>query len=125
MSKLTPTFGTDWTDRVDYLTDPVKSTVRLKTPRARRFDLLPCASLVLRLFTSIPRMTHVRAGLRTRGEYWDEIDWVRHTARTQLHVKIPPELWAEDRARLAAKLAGDSGNDFKEERKKALRWTKR
>ena len=56
---------------------------------------------------------------------WHQIDWVRYTARTQLHVKIPPELWAEDRARLAAKLAGDSGNDFKEERKKALRWTKR
>ena len=56
---------------------------------------------------------------------WHQIEWVRHTTRTQLHVKIPPELWAEDRARLAAKLAGDSGNDFKEERKKALRWTKR
>ena len=46
---------------------------------------------------------------------WYQIQWVRHQARYTLHVVIPPELWAEDKARLAARMTNDQppygGND--------------
>lgn len=57
---------------------------------------------------------------------WWKIEWVRETARDILHTTIPPELWAEDKARLAAKLATAkySVHDWKE-RERALRWARR
>ena len=56
---------------------------------------------------------------------WAQIDWVRRAARYDLHVTLPPELWAEDKARLAAKIAADTDIRFPEEKEKALRWTRR
>ena len=61
---------------------------------------------------------------------WYQIQWVRHQARYTLHVVIPPELWAEDKARLAARMTNDQppygGNDpYEEERTRALRWARR
>lgn len=56
---------------------------------------------------------------------WHQIKWARHMA-IALHVKIPPHLWNEDRARLAAKLvAATSDIRHPEEKEKALRWTRR
>lgn len=56
---------------------------------------------------------------------WAQITWVRSQARS-LHVTIPPNLWAEDRARLAARLVA-SANDIRypKEKLRALRWTRR
>ena len=56
---------------------------------------------------------------------WKQVQWVRFTARHRLHVTIPPKLWAEDKARLAAKIAATTDIRFEEERKRALRWTRR
>jgi hypothetical protein len=57
---------------------------------------------------------------------WWKIKWVRETARDVLHTTIPTDLWAEDKARLAAKLtnAPYSVHDY-EEREAALRWARR
>jgi hypothetical protein len=57
---------------------------------------------------------------------WWKIQWVRETARDVLHTTIPSEYWAEDKARLAAKLvnAPYSVNDY-QAREAALRWARR
>lgn len=56
---------------------------------------------------------------------WAQICWVRGAARYDLHVTIPPELWAEDKARLAAKIAASTDIHFPDEKERALRWTRR
>lgn len=55
---------------------------------------------------------------------WDRTKWVRQTASETLHVTIPAELWAEDKARLAARLT-DVDITRDREAKRALRWTQR
>lgn len=55
---------------------------------------------------------------------WKQIRWVRTKAR-ELHVTIPPELWAEDKARLAAKISASRDDRYPEEKKRALRWALR
>ena len=56
---------------------------------------------------------------------WKQIEWTRHMT-VALRITIPPQLWAEDRARLAAKLvAATSDIRFPEEKERALRWTRR
>ena len=42
-----------------------------------------------------------------------------------LHVVIPPELWQEDKARLAAKISATSDSSYPEEKERALRWARR
>ena len=57
---------------------------------------------------------------------WCRITWVRDQART-LHVSIPNDLWDEDKARLAARLATAvyaAGSEEEIEAKRALRWTR-
>ena len=56
---------------------------------------------------------------------WLQINWTRKTADKMLHVAIPPKLWAEDKARLAAKLAWDADVRYQQTRQQALRWTQR
>jgi hypothetical protein len=54
---------------------------------------------------------------------WKQIVWTRAMCK-ELHVVIPPQLWDEDKARLAAKLAvADNRNP--EDKERALRWTRR
>jgi len=55
---------------------------------------------------------------------WMQIQWTRERCR-DLHVVIPPELWDEDKARLAAKIAATSNVSHPEEKERALRWTRR
>ena len=56
---------------------------------------------------------------------WRQIEWSLGMARA-LRIEIPAHLWAEDKARLAAKLASpDFTFDDPAERERALRWTRR
>jgi hypothetical protein len=56
---------------------------------------------------------------------WNRIEWARSMA-VILRVKIPPELWAEDKARLQAKLVNALPSEQQEiDFKRALRWTRR
>jgi hypothetical protein len=55
---------------------------------------------------------------------WKQIEWTREQCRT-LRVVIPPELWQEDKARLAAKIAATRDARYPEEKERALRWTRR
>ncbi len=56
---------------------------------------------------------------------WAQISWVRTVARHDLHTVIPPQYWAEDKARLAAKIAVSYETAHDEEKKRALRWALR
>lgn len=66
-------------------------------------------------------------------DLWRRIEWARRTARYAVRIEIPPQLWAEDRARLAAKLASappihesqPSTALLRAERERALRWARR
>lgn len=56
---------------------------------------------------------------------WLQIEWTREQART-LRVVIPPNLWDEDKARLAAKIISSPDDaNRREERARALRWARR
>jgi hypothetical protein len=54
---------------------------------------------------------------------WKQIIWTRSMCKA-LNVVIPAQLWDEDKARLAAKLAV-ADNTNPEEKEKALRWARR
>lgn len=57
---------------------------------------------------------------------WAQITWVRNTARYDLHITIPPKLWDEDKARLAAKITYAHDDErYRDEKAKALRWASR
>lgn len=56
---------------------------------------------------------------------WKQIQWVRKTASDDIHIVIPPDLWAEDKARLAAKIAATGDISYPEEKERALRWARR
>jgi hypothetical protein len=67
------------------------------------------------------------APLSAPGWYrlWHQIKWARRMTHA-LHITIPPQLWAEDRARLASKLVVSVDDiRFMEEKERALRWTRR
>jgi len=55
---------------------------------------------------------------------WKQIQWTKAKAK-ELHVVLPPELWDEDKARLAAKIAATRDTRYPEEKERALRWARR
>ena len=55
---------------------------------------------------------------------WRQIEWVRGQLRF-LGISIPPELWAEDKARLGAKIAASTDIVNQTEKERALRWARR
>ena len=61
---------------------------------------------------------------QVRLRLWKQIEWTREQCKT-LRVVIPPELWQEDKARLAAKIAATRDARYPEEKERALRWTRR
>jgi hypothetical protein len=56
---------------------------------------------------------------------WKQVQWVRLTAKNKVHIVIPSELWDEDKARLAAKIAATRDVSYPEEKERALRWARR
>ena len=66
-------------------------------------------------------------------DLWRRIEWARRTARHAIRIEIPPALWAEEQARLAAKITAappipddqPSTALLRWEKERALRWTRR
>jgi len=55
---------------------------------------------------------------------WMQTMWVRAELK-ELGIAIPADLWDEDKARLAAKIAATTDVRYPEEKERALRWARR
>lgn len=107
-----------------YIAEIIETNIQLPTTRPTRSGI----RMFLMLAANEQRQYLCPPSSPAWMKLWRQIQWARGMARA-LHIEIPAKFWAEDQARLAAKLTqpeyGDISILSSAEKERALRWTRK